>query len=144
MFTPSQVQVSVDIKALLDTVTDCLCFVTEFFEVISESGPRIYRSAPQLAPHLSIVRQSSGNCTATRSTPPVEGHDWYSRPMGCVCGKFWTFICGLFRRLVALWSICRTWPQMCHRNPGLEHPRDIIYSQASSYVVFSLSTRFFP
>ena len=56
MFTPSQIQASVDVVALLDIVTDCLRFVTEFFEVISESGPHIYHSALQLAPHSSIVR----------------------------------------------------------------------------------------
>lgn len=39
---------------------DCLRFVTEFFEVISQSGPHIYHSALQLAPQSSIVRKLYG------------------------------------------------------------------------------------
>ena len=59
MFTMSQVRstANTNINALLDTTTDCLRFVTEFFEVINESGPHIYHSALQLAPHSSIVRK---------------------------------------------------------------------------------------
>ena len=53
----SQVQVSTDVDPLLDTTRDCLRFVTEFFEVISQSGTHIYRSAIQLAPRSSIVRK---------------------------------------------------------------------------------------
>ena len=51
------IQVSVDGNILNDTATDCLRFVTEFFEVISQSGPHIYHSALLLAPHSSIVRK---------------------------------------------------------------------------------------
>ena len=48
---------STNVNTLLDTTADCLRFVTEFFEVISQSGPHIYHSALQLAPQSSIVRK---------------------------------------------------------------------------------------
>lgn len=57
MLAQSQIQESANVNDLLDTATDCLRFVTEFFEVISQSGTHIYHSAVQLAPHLSIVRK---------------------------------------------------------------------------------------
>ena len=44
-----------DGSSLLDTATDCLCFVTEFFEVISQSAQHIYHSALQLVPRSSII-----------------------------------------------------------------------------------------
>ena len=47
-------------QPLLDTVADCLRFVTEFFEVISQSAPHIYHSALQLAPHLTAIRKLYG------------------------------------------------------------------------------------
>ena len=40
---------------MLDTTSDCLRFVTEFFEVISQSAPHIYHSALLLAPQSSNV-----------------------------------------------------------------------------------------
>ena len=46
-----------DTDPLLGLSTDCLRFVTEFFEVISQSAPHIYHSALQLAPQSSIVRK---------------------------------------------------------------------------------------
>ena len=46
---------SVDIKPLLDTTADFLRFTTEFFEVISQSGPHIYHSALALSPQSSII-----------------------------------------------------------------------------------------
>ena len=55
--TQSQIEVSVDGTPLLDTATDCLRFVTEFFEVISQSAPHIYHSALQLVPQSSIIRK---------------------------------------------------------------------------------------
>ena len=55
MFTEGRIQVSGDVKTLLDTTGDCLRFVTEFFEVISQSAPHIYHSALLLAPRSSIV-----------------------------------------------------------------------------------------
>ena len=55
MLTESQIQVSANVKTLLDTTADCLHFVTEFFEVISQSAPHIYHSALLLAPQSSIV-----------------------------------------------------------------------------------------
>lgn len=57
MLTQSQIQVPVDTNILLDTTTDCLHFVTEFFEAISQSAPHIYHSALQLVPQSSIVRK---------------------------------------------------------------------------------------
>ena len=44
-----------DITSLINLATDCLRFVTEFFEVISQSAPHIYHSALQLAPQSSLV-----------------------------------------------------------------------------------------
>ena len=55
MLTQSQIQVSADANTLLDTTADCLRFVTEFFEVISQSASHIYHSALVLAPQSSIV-----------------------------------------------------------------------------------------
>jgi WD40 repeat protein len=47
--------VSISIGPLLNTATDCLRFVTEFFGIISQSGPHIYHSALLLAPQSSVV-----------------------------------------------------------------------------------------
>ena len=46
-----------DVNTLLDTATDYLHFVTEFFEIISQSAPHIYHSALVLAPQSSIVHK---------------------------------------------------------------------------------------
>ena len=46
-----------NVTTLLDITTDCLRFVTEFFEVISQSAPHIYHSALLLTPHSSIIRK---------------------------------------------------------------------------------------
>jgi len=54
--TQGQITASMDINPLLDLVTDCLRFVTEFFEVISQSAPHIYHSALQLVPQSSTVQ----------------------------------------------------------------------------------------
>ena len=51
----NQIEVSVDGNSLLNTATDCLRFVTEFFEVISQSAPHIYHSALQLVPRSSTI-----------------------------------------------------------------------------------------
>ena len=53
----SQIQPSINAGTLLDTVTDFLRFVTEFFEVISRSAPHIYRSALLFAPQSSVVQK---------------------------------------------------------------------------------------
>jgi len=53
----SQIQGSTDIETLLDTAADCLRFVTEFFEAISQSAPHIYHSTLLLAPTSSMVRE---------------------------------------------------------------------------------------
>jgi len=55
--TPSQIRTFTDVNPLLDTAIDCLYFVTEFFEVISQSGPHIYHSALQFASLSSMVRK---------------------------------------------------------------------------------------
>ena len=57
MQAESQVQASVDVNLLLNATGDYLRFVTEFFEIISQSGTHIYHSAIQLAPRSSIVRK---------------------------------------------------------------------------------------
>ena len=43
------------VNTVLSTAADCLHFVTEFFEVISQSAPHVYHSALQLAPRSSVV-----------------------------------------------------------------------------------------
>jgi len=53
--TKGQIQVPIDTTPLLDLVTDCLHFVTEFFDVISQSSPHIYHSALQLVPQSSLI-----------------------------------------------------------------------------------------
>ena len=53
----SRIQLSVDVSPLLSIAADCLRFVTEFFEVIRQSGPHIYHSALLLAPESSVVRK---------------------------------------------------------------------------------------
>ena len=55
MLTQNQSQLSIDVGPLLNTTVDCLRFVTEFFDVIRQSGPHIYHSALLLAPQSSIV-----------------------------------------------------------------------------------------
>ena len=67
------IQVSVDVNTLNDTAADCLRFVTEFFEVISQSGPHIYHSALPLAPHSSIVRKLYGRWICSPMTRIVTG-----------------------------------------------------------------------
>jgi len=57
MLTQSQVQAPSNTNTLLDTTTDCLRFVTEFFEVISQSTSHIYHSALPLTPQSSIVQK---------------------------------------------------------------------------------------
>ena len=46
---------------MLDLVTDCLCFTTGYFEVISASSQHIYHSALALAPKKSIVWELYGS-----------------------------------------------------------------------------------
>ena len=60
MLTRSQVQTSADVDTLLDTATDFLCFVTEFFEVISQSAPYLYQAVLVFAPQSSVVRKLYG------------------------------------------------------------------------------------
>lgn len=55
MLTYCKIQEFADINGLDSIVTDCSRFVTEFFEVISQSVPHIYQSALQFTPHSSVV-----------------------------------------------------------------------------------------
>ena len=55
MLTTNQIRASTNIMILLNTVTDCLRFVTEFFDLISKSAPHIYHSALLLTPQSSII-----------------------------------------------------------------------------------------
>jgi len=57
VLTQTQVQASADVNTLLDTATDFLRFVVEFFEVISRSAPHIYQSALPFTPRSSVVRK---------------------------------------------------------------------------------------
>jgi len=68
IFTGSQIQVPIDVNPLLNTTADCLRFVTEFFEVISQSAPHIYHSALLLAPKSSVVQKLYGEqvCSPAR------------------------------------------------------------------------------
>ena len=58
-----QIRASVDDNTPLDTAIDCLRFVTEFFEVISQSAPHIYHSALQLVPRSSMFCELYGGQT---------------------------------------------------------------------------------
>ena len=93
------IQVSADVNTLNNTVTDCLRFVTEFFEVISQSGPHIYHSALQLAPHSSIVRKLYGQQISSPMARIVTGvpDSWDS----CVASAEATE-----KVLHAVWSPC--------------------------------------
>lgn len=59
--TRDQVHAPIDVDAaILDTTTDFLRFVTEFFEVISQSMPYIYQTALLFSPKSSVVRKPYG------------------------------------------------------------------------------------
>ena len=73
MLTRSQVQKPIDVDRLIDTTTDCLRFVTEFFEVISLSAPHIYHSALLLVPHSSMVRKLYHEQICSRAPRVVTG-----------------------------------------------------------------------
>ena len=99
--TKSQIQEPTNTNILLDTAADCLRFVTEFFEVISQSAPHIYHSALLLTPQSSIVWKlynqqiyslarvvigmpaSWDSCTATARTMDKVHHAVWSP-----CGQF--------------------------------------------------------
>jgi len=102
MITLAQVDGSVDIGTLLDTSTDCLRFVTEFFEVISQSGPHIYHSALLLTPPSSIIRKLYGHQICSPAARVATGVPalWdsctasvgvtteYCHPVWSPCGQF--------------------------------------------------------
>ena len=105
MLTEGQIQVSDDVKTLLDTTGDCLRFVTEFFEVISQSAPHIYHSALLLAPRSSIVwrvysqqthsvaRVITGTATSWDSCTSVRAVETY-KLVWSPCGQFIAVDCG--------------------------------------------------
>ena len=103
------IQVSVDTNTLSDTTADCLRFVTEFFEVISQSGPHIYHSALPLAPHSSIVRKLYGHQMSSPMTRIVTGVPtaWDS----CVASAATTE-----KPLHAVWSPCGQFIACAFRN----------------------------
>ena len=57
MLTQRQIESFVDVGSLPDTAVDFLRFVTEFFDIIRQSGPHIYHSALLLTPQSSVVRK---------------------------------------------------------------------------------------
>jgi hypothetical protein len=59
VLTQSQIQASTDVATLLDTAVDLLRFVTEFFEIISQSASHIHH-ALLLSPQSSVVRKLYG------------------------------------------------------------------------------------
>ena len=71
--TQIQIKVSMDITSLINLTTDCLRFVTEFFEVISQSAQHIYHSALQLAPHSSLVWELYSQHIGSRIARIVTG-----------------------------------------------------------------------
>ena len=73
MLTQNQIKASTDINYLLDTIADCLRFVTEFFEVIGQSGSHLYHSALLLAPRSSIVRKLYGQMVRSPVAGVVSG-----------------------------------------------------------------------
>ena len=73
MLTYSEVQVAIDVNPLLATATECLRFVTEFFEVISLSAPHIYHSALQLVPHSSMIHELYGQQIQSHMSKVMTG-----------------------------------------------------------------------
>ena len=71
--TQNQIKDSLSVKPLLDAAADFLHFVTEFFEVISQSAPHIYHSALQLSPQSSIVRKLYGQQISSPVARVVTG-----------------------------------------------------------------------
>jgi len=73
ILTQDQINVSTDTNSLLDTVADCLRFVTEFFEVIGQSALHVYHSALLLAPRSSMVRKLYGQMVRSPVSEVVSG-----------------------------------------------------------------------
>ena len=73
ILTKHQIQTPIDVDPLLNTVTDYLHFVTEFFDVISQSGPHIYHSALLLAPLSSVVRNQYSHQISSPVSKIVTG-----------------------------------------------------------------------
>ena len=100
--TPFQICVPIDVNSILNTVTDSLRFVTEFFEVISQSACHIYHSALLLTPKSSIIWKlySQHICSPVERILPGIPTSWDSctaaagttTKLGCAvwspCGNF--------------------------------------------------------
>ena len=94
---------------MLDTTSDCLRFVTEFFEVISQSAPHIYDSALLLAPQSSIIWKLYRQYIPSSKTRVVTGIPtlWDScTAAGASRGYFLTWSpCGQLIATVLTWGV---------------------------------------
>ena len=73
VLTQRQIKLFVDVDSLPDTTVDFLRFVTEFFDVIRQSGPHIYHSALLLTPQSSVVRKLYSHQTGSPVSKVVCG-----------------------------------------------------------------------
>jgi len=141
VLTESQIQVSGDVKTLLDTTGDCLRFVTEFFEVISQSAPHIYHSALLLVPRSSIVWRlynqqvhsvarvvtgtaaSWDSCTASVMTEGQAHHAVWSP-----CGQFIA---------VSFWMTIEVWDSNTLERVSVLKSPGFSYSGSLGFIDFS-------
>jgi len=105
MFTHGQVQSGINVNSVLNTTTDCLHFVTQFFDVIHQSGCHIYHSALLLAPQSSVVWNLYSQQILSPVLKIINGiptsWDSYTAGAGAVsyyatwspCGKFIAVYC---------------------------------------------------
>jgi hypothetical protein len=105
----SQIQVFEDVNPLLDVTADCLRFVTEFFEVISQSGPHVYHSALLLAPESSLVRKLYGTQLCSPAARIVTGIPVSWDSCTAILGTT-TGVCH------AVWSPCGQFVAVCFVN----------------------------
>ena len=99
VLTQRQIKSFVDVGSLPDTVVDFLRFVTEFFDVIRQSGSHIYHSALLLTPQSSVIRRLYSHQIPSPISKVVNGipKSWDS----CTASA------GAERELVhAAWSPC--------------------------------------
>ena len=104
--TQSQIQGSTNVDPLLNTVSDYLHFVTEFFDVICQSGPHIYHSALLLAPLSSVVRNQYSHQISSPVSKIVIGipASWDS----CIASAG-----GIAKSSHAVWSPCGQFIATC-------------------------------
>ena len=99
MLTQRQIKPFVDVGSLPDTAVDFLRFVTEFFDIIRQSGPHIYHSALLLTPQSSVVRKLYSHQIRSQAPKVVNGipTSWDS----CTASA------GVERKVIhAAWSPC--------------------------------------